>query len=81
MMMLKLQRVDIIQEREEKLKELEKLTGETMKRKPVPDYLVRDDISEEKENSQQIYTKMIEEIMTECGDFILKIFHSHNLTY
>lgn len=42
MMILKLKRVDIIQEREAKLKELERLTGETMKRKPIPDYLIRD---------------------------------------
>ena len=25
--------------------------------------------------------KLIEEIMSECGDMILKIFHSNNLTY
>lgn len=42
MMMLKLERVDIIQEREERLKDLEKMTGEQIVRKPIPDYLVRD---------------------------------------
>ena len=36
---------------------------------------------EEKENAQVIYAKMVEDIMAECGDLILKIFHSHNLTY
>jgi hypothetical protein len=25
--------------------------------------------------------KVIEEIMSECGDLILRIFHSNNLTY
>lgn len=48
-MMLKLQRVDIIQEREERLKELEKLTGETMKRRPIPDYLIREEVSNDKQ--------------------------------
>lgn len=36
---------------------------------------------QEKEGSQQMFTKLIEDIMSECGDLILKIFHSHNLTY
>ena len=36
---------------------------------------------EEKENSQLVYAKMVEDTMAECGDLILKIFHSHNLTY
>ena len=34
-----------------------------------------------KDSTQQIYVKLIEEIMSECGDMILKIFHSNNLTY
>ena len=36
---------------------------------------------EDTDKSQQIFTKMVEEIMNECGDLILKIFHSHGLTY
>ena len=39
-----------------------------------------DDI-EETDKSHQLCNKLIEEIMTECGDMILKIFHNHNLTY
>ena len=42
-MLLKLQKVDILQEREEKLKEYQKLTGETLQRKPVPDYIIKDE--------------------------------------
>lgn len=37
--------------------------------------------NQEKDSTQQIYVKLIEEIMSECGDMILKIFHSNNLTY
>ena len=36
---------------------------------------------DERNRSQEIYSKMLEDIMSECGDAILKIFHSHNLTY
>jgi len=36
---------------------------------------------QETENSQQLCSKMVEDIMAECGDMILKIFHTHNLTY
>ena len=42
-MLLKLQKVDILQEREEKLKEYQKITGETLHRKPVPDYVIKDE--------------------------------------
>ena len=37
--------------------------------------------NDEKDSTQQIYVKLIEEIMSECGDMILRIFHSNNLTY
>ena len=40
MMTLKLERADIMAEREDKLKELEKITGETVIR-PVPDYIAK----------------------------------------
>lgn len=49
-MVLKVEKLDIIQEREEKLKELEKITGEPVIRKPVPNYLVRE---EKKEDSNE----------------------------
>ena len=42
MMLLKLERVDIMQEREDKIKELEKMTGQTVVRPPVPDYIAKD---------------------------------------
>ncbi len=37
--------------------------------------------NQERDSTQQIYVKLIEEIMSECGDMILRIFHSNNLTY
>lgn len=33
------------------------------------------------EKEQNKHMKLIEEIMSECGDLILRIFHSNNLTY
>ena len=36
---------------------------------------------EETDKSRQLCNKLIEEIMTDCGDMILKIFHNHNLAY
>ena len=36
---------------------------------------------EETDKNHQLCNKLIEEIMAECGDMILKIFHNHNLTY
>ena len=36
---------------------------------------------EETDKGQQFCNKIIEEIMAECGDGILKIFHNHNMTY
>ena len=36
---------------------------------------------EETDKSRELCNKLIEEIMIECGDMILKIFHNHNLTY
>ena len=36
---------------------------------------------EETEKSNQLCNKLIEEVMSEWGDIILKIFHNHNLTY
>ena len=50
---------------------------------------VLDDVDEENDldeieetaKSNQLCNKLIEEVMTECGDMILKIFHTHNMTY
>ena len=39
-----------------------------------------DDI-EETDKSHQLCNKLIEDIMSECGDMILKVFHNNNLTY
>ena len=39
-MMLKLERVDIRTEREERIKQLQELTGEKIERKPIPDYYI-----------------------------------------
>ena len=49
-MVLKVEKLDIIQERAEKLKELEKITGEPVIRQPVPNYLVPE---EKKEDSNE----------------------------
>ena len=35
----------------------------------------------EVDNDFQMYNKLVEEVMAECGDSILKLFHSNNLTY
>jgi hypothetical protein len=37
--------------------------------------------TDERDSTQRIYMKLVEEIMAECGDIILRIFHSNNLTY
>ena len=40
------------------------------------------DLNDEDTNKySNLGNKLIEEVMTECGDVILKLFHSHNLTY
>ena len=36
---------------------------------------------EEKDTNKLLCNKLIEDIMNECGDLILKIFHNKNLTY
>ena len=43
MMKLKLERVDIRNEREDKINELQELTGEKVVRKPIPDYYIHED--------------------------------------
>ncbi len=41
-MMLKLERVDIRTEREERIKQYQELTGEKIERKPIPDYYIHE---------------------------------------
>ena len=54
MMILKLERVDIMTERDEKIKQLEKMTGQTIVRPPVPDYIAKDQSNfPQKEEQQQ----------------------------
>ena len=45
-MFLKLDRIGVIQERHQKLKELEKITGHKVKWRKVPDYVVHDNNNE-----------------------------------
>ena len=42
-MQIKLERVDIRTEREDRIKQYEKLTGEKLTRKPIPDYYIPDE--------------------------------------
>jgi WD40 repeat protein len=44
-------------------------------------YSEYDEILNVEEKEQNKHMKLIEEIMSECGDLILRIFHSNNLTY
>ena len=45
MMILKLERVDIMTERDEKIKQLEQMTGQTVVRPEVPDYIAKEQIT------------------------------------
>ena len=45
MMILKLERVDIMTERDDKIKQLEKMTGQTVVRPEVPDYIAKEQIT------------------------------------
>ena len=48
---------------------------------PIDEADMNLDELEETEKSNQLCNKLIEEVMSEWGDIILKIFHKHNLTY
>ena len=50
-MLLKLKKVDLIQEREDKIKEYQKMTGKILRRKPIPDYIIKDNSKISEENS------------------------------
>lgn len=68
MMMLKLEKEEIITEREERIKELQQLTGEVVKRKEIPDYLDKDALKhltqnhndKEKKNKKEIEEESFE---------------------
>lgn len=47
MLMLKLRRVEIKQERQERIKDLQKITGKEVSREPIPDYVDHSDDEEE----------------------------------
>ena len=52
MMQLKVEKIEIIEEREKQLRKLEEITGRKEKRKPIPDYVTenqkKDSVAEEK---------------------------------
>ena len=58
MMQLKLERIEIVEEREEQLRKLGEITGRKEKRKPVPDYVAedqrRDSVIEEELEEEEI---------------------------
>ena len=53
-LMLKLRRIEIRQERNEIIKQLKELTGKDIIREPIPDYI---DISDEEINQRNFYKK------------------------
>jgi hypothetical protein len=58
MMKLKLERVDIRNEREEKINELQELTGEKIVRKPIPDYYIHEDEINPSQNVKKMRKKI-----------------------
>jgi len=68
MLILKLKRIEIKQEREERIKALEKLTGKEIKRKSVPDYIEKikdgnDDMDSEKNSDSNTIVNQNENII------------------
>ena len=49
-MLLKLKKVNIIQERENKLREYQKITGKKLERNPIPDYIIKNNTEHNEEN-------------------------------
>lgn len=73
MMTLKLERADIMAEREDKLKELEKITGETVIRPEVPDYIAKNqNFSHSRQNTEE--TDNTSEMMKERKKKMVKMF-------
>ena len=58
MMRLKLERVDIRNEREEKINQLQELTGEKIIRKPIPDYYIHEDETNSSHNEKKVRKKI-----------------------
>ena len=56
-MLLKIERAEIGKEREEKIKQLEEMTGEKIYRKPIPDYLLLNDNTKDSSNDDSIKKK------------------------
>ena len=52
-MVLKVEKLDVIQERAEMVRELEKLTGEPVVRKPVPNYLLSEHKNDDDNKSHE----------------------------
>ncbi len=46
-----------------------------------PDNDEYDEYIKEDRNESNLQMKLVEDIMSECGDLILRIFHTNNLTY
>lgn len=55
MLMLKLKRIEIKQEREERIKALEKLLGKKIPRKSIPDYIEKSNNGNDYNSSEKIY--------------------------
>ncbi len=55
MLMLKLKRIEIKQEREERIKALEKLLGKQIPRKSIPDYIEKSNNGNDYNSSEKIY--------------------------
>ena len=56
-MVLKIERAQIAKEREEKIKQLEEMTGEKINRKPIPDYLILNDNTKDTSKDNSIKNK------------------------
>ena len=56
-MILKIERAQIAKEREEKIRELEEMTGEKIYRKPIPDYLILSDNTKDTSKDNSIKNK------------------------
>ena len=55
MLMLKLKRIEIKQEREERIKALEKLIGKKIPRKSIPDYIEKSNNGNDDNSSEKIF--------------------------
>lgn len=79
MLMLKLKRIEIKQEREERIKALEKLIGKKIPRKSIPDYIEKSNNGNDDNNSEKIYNLNTFENQKE--NIILKKRKNSNFDY